>query len=657
MRTFCSALFAALLLLCACGKEDTRPNVVVIIVDTLRADVLGCYGNNPTVTPNVDRIAAGGSLFSQCITAAPVTLPSIAAILTSSYPTYNGVRDNGIFVLDESLVTLAEVFRQAGYSTGAVVGAYVVAEQSGMAQGFDHFDSEFSGDYIKESSLLDERSENVAGTQRRAAEVTERALEWLDGADGPFFLLVHYFDPHGPYDPPPEYLERYGKDLISKYVGEVAYTDSHLGPLLSAVETASGERGLLTAFLADHGEGLNEHLEAQHGFFLYDSTVRVPLILHFPGRIPPAFAVQEPVRTIDVAPTILDLAGVEIPQSWQGLSVAARVEVAPIDEEPNASRALPAPQPCYMETFRTRYSYNWSELQGVRDNNWKFVRAPRPELYNLAEDPRELNNLYDTRVEIAASMESLLDEIISESAGPLGAIGPSVDLNQEEIDKLEALGYLMPRKSPPSGPLPDPKDQVEGLNRRLDSKELVKQARVHMNRNDLEEARRVLEKALELDPKNAVAIHDIGAIHFSKGEFEEALPRFQEAVRLNPTEPAPREHLGMTYMQLKRYEDAAREMETAVALEPEKAGIRLGYGLALMDSGDRVGALEQFQKSIQLDPNLTPAYYQAASILAGMGRLDEAAATLRQMFTKDPPQRVADMGKKLLSDIEAGRGK
>jgi arylsulfatase A-like enzyme/Flp pilus assembly protein TadD len=657
MRKVIAALLAGLLIFCACGRKSDRPNVVLIIVDTLRADALGCYGNSRISTPTADGLASGGVLFSQCITAAPVTLPSISSILTSSYPMYHGARDNGLFVLDESLVTLAESFMEAGYSTGAVVGAYVIAEHSGIAQGFDQFDADFSGSYLNESSLLRERAEEVAKTQRRASEVTELAVEWLEGTDGPFFLLVHYFDPHGPYDPPKEYLEKYGVDMVSKYVGEVAYTDTHLAPLLQAAETAAGGSDLLTVFVADHGEGLKEHGETQHGFFLYDSTVRVPLILKYPGHIMPATVSHRPVPTVDLAPTILDLVGLSVPESWQGRSFAAEVAISGIEDEPPAEVEDPEMRPCYMETFRTRYSYNWSELLGVRHDLWKFVRAPKPELYNLAEDPGEQSNLYTDRPDMAASMGSLLDELIGKHSGPLGDLGPSVELDQEEIDKLEALGYVMPEKKAPSGPLPDPKDQIAGLNRRLDSKELVKQARVLMNRNELEEARRGLERALELDPKNSVAIHDIGAIHFKKGEFEEALPYFERSVQLTPANPIPREHLGMTYMRLKRPEEAARELETAVALEPEKADLRLGCGLAMMEAGDPSGALQQFYKAMELDPDLAPAYYRAAMALASMGRLDEAVNMLQELLAKNPPKRLAELSRRLLADIEKRRGR
>jgi len=648
------SVLAPLLLAWGCGQKNEHPNVLLIIVDTLRADFVGCYGARPSVTPNIDRLAAGGALFTECVTPVPVTLPSVSSILTSSFPIFHGVRDNGIFNLDGSLVTMAEVLKEAGYSTGAVVGAYVLAERSGIDQGFDHFDSDFSGDYARESSLLEERAEEIARTQRRAAEVTDRALEWLDGTKQPFFLMAHYFDPHGPYDPPARYVPKSEASRTYKYIGEIAYTDEHLGRLLRAAEAASGERGLITAFVADHGEGLGQHDELQHGFLLYDSTLRVPFIVHYPGTIPPAMTAAEEVRTIDLAPTVLALAGIEPPATWQGKSLARRISFSPLDEA-TETKGTGTDSPCYIETYRTRYSYNWSEMVGIRYNGWKFVRAPRPELYDLSEDPAEKRNLYGERPDRLERMETLLKETIAAFSGPLAERGPTVDLDSEAIEKLEALGYVMPQAKPPSGPLPDPKDQMKLLNDRLLAKELIKRARAKLNAGNLDGAGRELRRALELDPKNAVAYHDLGAIFFEKGDFEAALPYFEKAANLEPTSEATREHLGIAYMKLGRAEDAARELEAAVALKPDNADLRLGYGKALLQVGDAQGALQQFYKSIELDPDVPAPYYQAAVVLRKLGKPAEASALLEEMLGKNPPASLEERARRMLQELAQGR--
>jgi arylsulfatase A-like enzyme/Flp pilus assembly protein TadD len=645
------AVLSALLAVCACHKEDRRPSVLVIIIDTLRHNYLGCYGSAFARTPNADSLAAGGALFSECVTAAPVTLPSVSSILTSSYPVYHGVRDNGVFKLDPSLVTLAEVFHEGGYSTGAVVGSYVLAEHSGIDQGFDHFDADFSGTYAEESSLLPERASEISPTQRRAAEVTERAAAWLRGSRRPFFLLAHYFDPHGPYDPPPSYIKRHP---TNKYLGEVEYTDASVGPLLDAARAAVGDAGLIVVLVADHGEGLGAHGEDTHGFFIYDSTVLVPFIVSFPGRIPPGTVVRKQMATVDLAPTVLDLAGIAVPEGWQGVSRAPLLRMAPEggDTSAHAVREV-EPGPCYTETYRTRYSYNWSELVGVRDEGWKLIRAPQPELYCIAGDPDERTNLYGQRPGRTARMEALLDSLIAAASGPLAEMGPAEDLDQEAIDKLEALGYVMPSGHPNEGPLPDPKIEIGELDRRFESRDLVRKARRMMNGGDMDGAEKQLRDALKLDPKNAVAVHDLGIICYKRGELKEAASLIEQAVRMEPSSPIPRQHLGMVYLDLERDEDAATVLEAAAALDPGDADIRLGYGLALQRTGNLTGALQQYREALKLNPDLLLGYYRLALLLAGMGQYEEAKLAVEEMLSRRPPPDAAEKGKALLADIQA----
>lgn len=645
-------LCTPILTLSGCGEKDDRPNVLVIIIDTLRADYLGCYGADTGATPNMDRLAAGGAMFSQCVTSVPVTLPSISTILTSTYPPYHGVRDNGVFTLDQSLITLPEVFHDAGYATGAVVGAYVVSEGTGIEQGFDYFDSEFSGDYARESSLEPGRARKTAKTQRRADEVTLRAAEWMKSSRRPFFMLVHYFDPHSPYDPPPAFGRRFSQSV---YLGEVAFCDSEFGRLMDAAEDVSGQSGLITALVADHGEGLGEHGEEQHGYFIYDSTLLVPFIVSYDGVIPPGLDIDRQTSTVDLAPTALDLAGLAIPHLWQGTSLAG--EISPRGRSPsNADSRGNASgdgqeRPSYLETYRTRFSYSWSELVGIRYNGWKFIRAPKPELYNLSTDPRELENLYALEPDQVALMESALDELSAAVEGPFVNRGPTEDIDEVAVQKLKALGYVMPGKTRPSGPLPDPKDMVNKLNLRFEAARCAEEARGLIARGDIEGAEEKLLAALELDPKSAVSHHDLGLIYWERGDREEGLRLLEEAVSLDGSSAAPHLNLGIAYMSLGRHRDAIEEFKTGVSLNPDDLAARYKYAKALETAGNLQAALDQYYECLTRNPGMRIAQYDAAVILARTGRPAEARRMLEALIADNPADRVAQSARALLGDL------
>jgi arylsulfatase A-like enzyme/Flp pilus assembly protein TadD len=634
----CAAVFAlaALAALAGCAKEDERPSLLVVIVDTLRADYLGCYGATAGATPNMDGLAAQGARFSTCVSPVPVTLPSISTILTSAFPPYHGVRDNGLFTLDPSLVTVAEVFQDAGYATCAVVGAYVVSRGTGIEQGFDHFDSEFGGDYARQSSLEPERAGELAKTQRRAGEVTDLAVEWLNQRRRPFMMVAHYFDPHSPYDPPPEFGRRFSESV---YLGEVGYTDSEVGRLVRAAREASGGSGLIVALVADHGEGLGEHGEEQHGYFVYDSTLLVPFIVVFPHSVPAGLVVDGQVSTADLAPTVTRLAGLSAPEVWQGRSLAGEI---------TGGGRKPADRPCYIETYRSRYSYNWSELVGIRYTGWKMIRAPKPELYNLLDDPKELENLYEAMPGKAAELDGALDELLASVEGPFKNLRPAESLDETQVRMLETLGYVMPKKAVPDEPLPDPKDMVAKLNTRFESTRLSEEAKRLAARGDLAGAEELLLRAIELNPKSAVAHHDLGRLYFEAGDREGGLELMERAAGLTETEAVPHLNLALTYMQLGRHADAFVEFEKAITIEPDHVLAHHKYGNAL-ETEDRFDeALEQYYRCLELDPDMRQAQFDAAVILARTGRSRQAAQLLEDLIRKNPSDELANTARKML---------
>ena len=385
-------------------------SIVLITLDTLRADRLGCYGFPGNSTPNLDALAKEGVLFEQATSTVPLTLPSHASILTGLLPPHHGVRDNGGVPLPDSRTTLAERFQKAGYATGGFVGSWVLERRFGVAQGFERYSDRFGADEL----------------QKRGDAVMEDALAWIDEVRAQrFFAWVHLFDPHLPYDPPEPFRSRFGTD---RYQGEVAFTDELVGRIVSRLR----ERGLLERTLvvvtADHGESLGEHGEANHGFFVYDATVAVPLIVRTPWGLRGKRRTQ--VSLVDVFPTVLDLAGLPAEPGIDGQSLV------PALLDPGRDLGHVA----YSESLYPRFHYGWHELRALRDGAWKLVDAPRVELYDLARDPGEKENLARAKARTAEEMRVALRRKVPADDPAAAAARPALD--PETQQRLAALGYV-----------------------------------------------------------------------------------------------------------------------------------------------------------------------------------------------------------------------
>lgn len=460
-------------------SRDRRPSLILVILDTTRADHLGCYGYGEARTATLDSLATAGVRFDQAITAAPVTAPAITTILTGTLPAVHGMRDNERFAISPDLPLLAESFRAAGYRTGAVVAAVPLLGRNGYARGFESYDDHFAEDaYDTHDSYYFDRAADLRGSERRAAAVTDRALDWLAGLgrDEPYFLFVHYFDPHGPFDPPPEHARRHPTE---PYDGEIAYMDAQLGRLLAGTRARAGKGAQVRVLVVgDHGEALFEHDEMAHGFFLYDSTLRVPLIVsggdHGPaprrGRVVPG-----QVRTLDVAPTICSWMGLPRPGTFAG------EDLSPALAPGGAARPLPAAcDTAWAETFLTQLRYGWSPLMAVRTAAWKWVKAPSPELYDLAADAGELRNLAGAEPVREAALGGWLDARLARAdslRGRLGARPVAADPDLER--KLAALGYLSGARHASLAPdwsLPDPKDGNRTWNVETRRAQLIRMA-------------------------------------------------------------------------------------------------------------------------------------------------------------------------------------
>jgi arylsulfatase A-like enzyme len=420
---------ASAALLAGCGQQTSeRWNVVLVTFDTTRADYLQPYGHPRTRTPTLQRLADQGALFEQAFSAAPITAPSHATILTGRYPLAHGVRDNGLFVLDDGESTLAELLHTHGYATAAAVGAFPVIARFGFDQGFELFDDELTG------HLEDHHGDRVIPKarmffdERRAGQVNEAVLPWLgeqSRAGRPFFLWLHYFDPHQPFEPPPPFDQQYADDL---YAGEIAYTDQALGRLLDHLDALGQLDRTLIVMTADHGEGLGEHGELTHAVLAYNSTLRVPLIIRAPEGLAAGMRLTERVGTVDIVPTVLDLLDIDIPAAVQGRTLAPLLR-----GEAGEWRQY------YAENLSPHLSHGWGKLRVLFDGAHKYIHGPTPELYDLDQDPAELRNLLAELPDESSRMHEELASFLDEYAS---GVSVSTPLDDETLRRLQSLGYL-----------------------------------------------------------------------------------------------------------------------------------------------------------------------------------------------------------------------
>jgi len=640
-------------------RADTaRPrrevNVVLITLDTLRADHLSCYARDAVSTPNIDALAAAGGRFAKAFAQVPLTTPSHASILTGTYPQVHQLRDNGGFVLDSTLPTLASVMRQAGFTTAAFVGAAVLHHQYGLNRGFGTYADDMRA--ASKEKLLPGVVAEV-----RAEVVTQRALDWLQNQHeigvgiqpGKNFLLwTHYYDPHFPYDPPEPFASRYQKH---KYSGEIAYTDQQVGRLLKGLQDLGLREKTLIVLMADHGEGLGEHGEFLHGVFLYDATTHVPLVVAGPD-IPAGRVVEQQVRSIDVMPTILDYLGLAAGDKVQGQTLA-----------PALTQGSPVPAAfSYMETLYPKTSHGWAELRAVRTDQWKFIMAPTSELYDLNADPAEVRNLRLERASEAAELERHVWEI----AGPREQLGK---LERRPVDdrtmrELQSLGYASAGtrrdlRVDMSGP--DPKERVQVLR-------LLDQASDLMNQDRFAVATPLLEKALQADATNPAIyghlgicyqslqqfpkaahlyqqaiqnkadtdqIHaELGEIHVRLGNLREAAHSMEKAAEMNLTNLQNLTNLATVYLNQGRSPEAQRTVKAILAQNGRHGGAYNILGLIEIQRGQGSAARGYFEKAVEYDPNLSEPYMNLALLAEEAGQPQAAIGYYRKFLQYADPR-------------------
>lgn len=563
----------------ALAAEPTNRNLVLITLDTVRADYLSCNGSTSMKTPHLDALARDGVNFTRTRASVPLTLPSHASIFTASYPPSHTVRDNGTFRLPGDQVTLAEVLKGEGYETVAFVGSFVLDRRFGLAQGFDLYDDRTWSDVAMLENLEAERD---------AGAVFAAFRRWLDerGEGSPFLAWIHFYDPHAPYEPPEPFGSRYPDD---PYAGEIAYTDDIVGRLVGELQSEGLGLETIVAVVGDHGEGLGEHAEGTHSLLIYNSTLHVPMLIRAPGLIPAGTVVNGLTRTIDLAPTLLDLMGVDVALG-EGVSLRQLIDNGggAESDESSSSRAV------YSESFYPRLHLGWSELRALERGGYKLIQAPAPELYNVVKDPGELVDLVDREPEIHADLQRRLEEL---SAGDSVAEAGSVD--PEAVAKLRSLGYL-------SGSGPQPAGATEGAT---------------------------------IDPKSKIADwdHIQKAIYeYSRGDFETAASIFEEVLRTNSDVPLVYDYLGSSYLRLEQWSKAERVYREALAKGLESPSFHLDLGLIHEQRGEPVPAMRELRAAVALDGANVTAHFHLGNLLRRAGRTEQAVEQYRQAVEINP---------------------
>ncbi len=588
--------------------RPASPDIILITVDTLRADRLGCYGSKTVPTPVIDALARDGVLFEQAIAQVPLTWPSHAAILTGTYPFSNGVQDFTGQPLSTKIRTLAESLKRNGYATGAVVSSFVLDRSWGLARGFDFYYDTFPGQAFVQK--------DIALVDRRAKESVSQALRWLQRPRRqPFFLWLHLFDPHSPYDPPEPFQTRYRQ---RPYDGEVAYVDSQLGRLFAWLKKSGLYDGALIVFLSDHGEALGEHGESEHGFFVYDSTVRVPLIIKPPSEVRTAQRrIPGPVEAISVAPTVLQLAGLHDPieRQFQGASLAPLVTGGKWDPG----------RPAYSETFYPFSSFGWSPLRSLHSARYHFIEAPDPELYDLQADPQEQHNLVSQESTTAASLRKQLQELISRyqpSRAQEQTSGPSA----EAIEKLRSLGYVAYRapasRSLPTSGLADPKTKLWEYQAILEATDAFRAGKGTAGRA-------ILKKVQDADPELYLIPFMLGEEASREGDWAAAVPKFRRCLELNPYFDQAMMGLARALNVQGNPDEAKKWLDRALALNPQN--FRAWYELArVLVRSDATVARHSLGKALAIQPNFALAFRELGLLDMRQEKYSEASRNLEK---------------------------
>jgi arylsulfatase A-like enzyme/Tfp pilus assembly protein PilF len=595
----------------AVAPEDL--NIILITIDTLRADHLGSYGYRDIETPHIDALAREGVRFSNAASTVPFTLPAHSSIMTGIYPPSHGVRENVGYFLADDVPTAAELLAAAGYETAGFVSAFVLDGRWGIGRGFDHYFDDFETASLKQI--------NLASVQRDGRETVAEAVRWLDRErQAPFFLWLHLFEPHDPYKPPEPFLSRYPE---RPYDGEIAYADALIGEFRDVLEERALLEKSLLVLTGDHGEGLGDHDEGYHGFFVYDSTIHVPLIVRAPfgelgGRV-----VTDAVSHVDLLPTILDAVGQPVSKGAQGVSLIPLM----LGSEAPPDRSV------YSESYYSLFHYGWAPLRAIRTAGHKFIDAPRPELYDIIDDRQEERNLVEKQQRLASDLEKRLDVLVESIDSPEKAEEQQPDLDEATLQQLRALGYVAGRGEVSvdrehERDLADPKDKIK-------IHQMFMVAQSDVSRGDEEAAERRLKKVLESDPGLIDAHQMLGNIASQRQEYNGAAENFRRALELDSDHRTSLYGLANAYRRLGRYQEALLGFERLQALSPHDSKAVVSRSDIYVEQQQLHEALRVIGEAAQLEAAPAMVHNKHGELLTLVGRPAEAVPAFERAMTKN----------------------
>lgn len=658
--------------------------VLLISIDTLRPDYLSCYGNPRVKTPNIDSLALRGTTMDHAVAQVPLTLPSHTSMLTGLYPTHHGVHDNGGFYVDQRIETIAEIFKKQGFQTAGFIAGYPLDSRFGIDQGFDNYDDELP---------VSDFNHDVAMPQLPGNRVVDELLSWLKGNHSDhWFVFLHLYDPHHPYDPPEEYKKMYPKNF---YAGEIAFVDDQVGRVLQYLKSKGWTDSTLIVFTADHGESLGAHKERTHGIFAYETTLRVPMIFAGPG-VPAARRVETLTRTIDITPTIMGLMKFPASTSMDGVSLA---DVWKMKIEPPNRRT-------FFESLSVSLDRNWAPLRGMYSGDYKYIYLPVPELYDLSKDPGERNNLCDQDQSVCAKYQEEYNQF-ARMVGVTDVAAQAVD--PEVAEKLRALGYVSSAKPPRDSHKvnfsvgDDPKNLVDldqmlddalaahnhgnnekavdllsqilakrddfttaylhmalfyhdlgqpykaidtlklALDRHLEDPEIYARLGLYLQElGKFDEAIAAIKKSLDLDPREVESFNFLGMAYTNSDQYAQAEKVFNSALQLDPTVAITYNNMGVLHLRQKQYDNALKDYQTAVKYDPQLGTAFNGMGVAYASTNRPEEAIKQWQKAVDEDPQQVDALLNIGYTYLKLNQTENARQVLQQFLDKAPPQAYQD---------------